>query len=113
MKVERLRLLHADELGYRGGGVIDCDASVALAHPWEVRVRLSTDEVAGFERWQEEGTALVVDIGGDRSGTAIVGRVRTDSTTARAVLDGQGLCPYPEHGGAGLATVDAGDRQTG
>ncbi len=98
MNVERLRLLHADKLGSRGGGVIDCDASIALAHPWEVRVRLSTDEVAGFERWQEEGTALVVDIGDDRSGTAIVGRVRTDSTSARAVLDGQGLCPYPEHG---------------
>ena len=96
--MERLRLLHADEPAYRGGGVIECDASIALAHPWEVRVRLSTDEVAGFDRWQQEGTPLVVDIGEDRSGTAIVGRVRPDSTSARVVLDGQGLCPYPEHG---------------
>ena len=113
MTVERLRLLHADKLGYRGGGVIDCDANIALAHPWEVRLRLSSDEVAGFERWQEEGTPLVVDIGRDRSGTAIVGRVLAGSTMARAVLDGQGLCPYPEHGGAGLTTVDARDQQAG
>ena len=55
----------------------------------------------------------MVDIGGDRMGTATVVRVLADSTTARAVLDGQGLCPYPEHGDAGIATVDAGDRQTG
>ncbi len=98
MAMERLRLLHADQPAYRGGGVVDCDTSIALAHPWEVRVRLSSDEVAGFERWQEEGTPLVVDMGEDRSGTAIVARVLADSTSARAVLDGQGLCPYPEHG---------------
>ena len=97
MKVERLRLLQADKPGYRGGGVIDCEASVAAAHPWAVRVRLSSAEVAGFERWQQESTPLVVDIGGDRSGTATVRRVVAGETTARAVLDGQGLCPYPEH----------------
>ena len=33
MKVARLRLLQADKPGYRGGGVIDCDASMAAAHP--------------------------------------------------------------------------------
>ena len=97
MAMERLRLLHADKLGYRGGGLIDCDASEAAAHPWTVRVRLSSAEVAGFERWQEEGTPLVVDLGEDRGGTAIVARVLTGASTARAVLDGQGLCPYPEH----------------
>ena len=97
MAVERLRLLHAGKTGYRGGGTIDCGASMTAAHPWEVRVRLRTDEVAGFERWQQEGTRLLVDIGDDRTGTATVGRVLAGSITALAVLDGQGRCPSPEH----------------
>ena len=97
MAIERLRLLDAGEGVYLGGGTIDCDASSAAGHAWEVHVRLSPGEVADFERWQEHDTPLVVDIGGDRTGTAIVGRVLPGSTTARAVLDGQGRCPYAEH----------------
>jgi len=112
MAVERLRLLHAGKTGYRGGGTIDCEASMTAAHPWEVRVRLSTDEVAGFERWQQEGTPLVVDIGGDRSGTATVGRVRAGSATARAVLDGRGSVPIPSTGAQGAQPSTRGtDRQ--
>ncbi len=97
MAIERLRLLDAGEGVYLGGGTIDCDASGAEVHAWEVHVRLSPGEVADFERWQEHDTPLGVDIGGDRTGTAIVGRVLLGSPTARAVLDGRGRCPYPEH----------------
>ncbi len=97
MAIERLRLLHKGETGYQGGGTINCDASMTAAHPWQVRLRLCVAEVAGFECWQQDGTPLVLDIGIARTGTATVGRVVAGSTKARAILDGQGLCPYPEH----------------
>lgn len=107
MAIERLRLLDTGETGYRGGGTINCDARATADHPWEVRVRLCLAEVNEFDRWRQDGTPLVVDIGVARTGTATVGRVVAGSTKARAVLEGQGLCPYPEHGAAAPASQES------
>jgi hypothetical protein len=97
MAIERLQLLHSGEVVYRAGGTVDCASSAGEAHAWEIHVRLSPAEVTEFEGWMEHRTPLTVDIGGDRTAAAIVGRVLPGSTVARAVLDGFGLCPYPEH----------------